>query len=167
MLRDLAGDQALSAALRAYDPATHGSLEKLIEGSTTRPDLAWFFSDWVDADKGLPDLSIGGVFPAAASAGYWLVAIHIANAGYAAAEVPVTVRSGSGADATAVTQRIRIPARGEQVPRILIQGKPTSVQINDGAVPETQASVHITRLDEAGQAPPGSSQSNPPNEMRR
>jgi hypothetical protein len=162
MLRDLAGDRALSAALRAYDPATHGSLEKLIEDATTRPDLGWFFADWVDADKGLPDLSINGVFPAAASAGNWLVAIHIANAGYAAAEVPVTVRSGSGADATAVTQRVRVPARGEQVPRILIQGKPTSVQVNDGTVPEIQASIHITRLDDPAQAPPGSSQSNPP-----
>jgi hypothetical protein len=166
MLRDLAGDQALSAALRTYDPATHGSLEKLIEEATTRPNLAWFFADWVDADKGLPDLSINGVFPTSASAGNWLVAIHIANAGYAAAEVPVTVRAASGSDATSVTQRIRIPARGEAVPRILIQGKPTSVQVNDGVVPETQASVHLTHLDDAAQAPPGSSQSNPPNDVR-
>ncbi len=148
MLRDLAGDRAISASLRAYDPADHGSLEKLIEDSTTRPDLAWFFSDWVDADKGLPDLSIHGIFPTAASAGNWLVAIHIANTGYATAEVPVTVRSGSGSDATSVTQRVRISARSESVPRILIQGKPTSVQVNDGTVPETQASLHITRLDD-------------------
>ena len=52
---------------------------------------------------------------------------------------------------TSITERVRIPARGEQVPRILIQGKPTSVQVNDGTVPETQASVHITRLDAAAQ----------------
>lgn len=162
MLRDLAGDPALSAALRAYDPAAHTSLEKLIEDSTSRPDLAWFFADWVDADKGLPDLSINGVFPAEASAGNWLVAVHIANSGYSAAEVPVTVSAGSGSDATSVTQRIRIDARGEQVSRILIQGKPVSVQVNDGTVPETQASLHILQLSESGQAPPGSSQSNPP-----
>jgi hypothetical protein len=162
MLRDLAGDQALSAALRAYDPTTHSSLEKLIEEATTRPNLAWFFANWVEADKGLPDLSINGIFPAAASAGNWLVAIHIANAGYAAAEVPVTIRAGSGSDATSITQRVRIPARGEAVPRILIQGKPVSVQVNDGVVPETQASIHLTRLDEPPPAPPGSSQSNPP-----
>jgi len=162
MLRDLAGDRALSAALGAYDPATHSSLEKLIEEATTRPDLGWFFADWVDADKGLPDLNITGVFPAQASAGNWLVAIHIANAGYAAAEVPVTIRTGSGSDATSITQRVRIPARGEIVPRILIQGKPASVQVNDGTVPETQASIHILHLDDSAQAPPGSSQSNPP-----
>ncbi|MGA9071635.1 MAG: hypothetical protein WB424_15325 [Terracidiphilus sp.] len=162
MLRDLAGDQSLSAALRAYDPVVHNSLEKLIEDATTRPDLGWFFGDWVDADKGLPDLKINGIFPTSASVGYWLVAIHIANAGYAAAEVPVTVRSGSGADAASATQRVRIPARAETVSRILIQGKPVSVQVNDGDVPETQTSVHITRLDEPAEAPPGSSQSNPP-----
>jgi len=162
MLRDLAGDQALSAALRAYDPTVHGSLEKLIEDASTRTDLSWFFADWVDADKGLPDLSINGIYPTSASVGYWLVAIHIANAGYAAVEVPVTVRAGSGADATAVTQRVRIPARGEAVPRILIQGKPVSVQVNNGVVPETQTSVHITRLDEPAEAQPASSQSNNP-----
>jgi hypothetical protein len=166
MLRNLAGDLALSAALRGYDLTTHNSLEKLIEESTTRPDLAWFFTDWVDADKGLPDLSIHGVFPAQASAGHWLVAIHIANAGYAAAEVPVTVHAGSGTEATTVTQRVRIPARGEAVPRILVSGAPTSVQVNDGTVPESQASLHILQLDESGQAPPGSSQSNPPNVVR-
>jgi len=181
MLRDLAGDQALAAALRAYDPVQDakwnasppansdngkakkpGYFESLLTDNGYKGDLSWFFADWVYADKGLPDLSINGIFPTATSAGNWLVAVHIANAGYAAAEVPVTVRSGSGADATSVTQRVRIPARGESVPRLVIQGKPTSVQINDGAVPETQASVHITRLDEAAHAPPGSSQSNPP-----
>jgi hypothetical protein len=36
------------------------------------------------------------------------------------------------------------------------------VQVNDGTVPETQASIHITKLEEPAQAPPGSSQSNPP-----
>jgi hypothetical protein len=45
-----------------------------------------------------------------------------------------------------VTQRVRIPARAKTVQRFLIQGKPTEVQANDGTVPETQASVHITKL---------------------
>jgi hypothetical protein len=218
MLRDLAGDPALSAALRAYYPANDkfdsgsalykdtasqvaenqslvsghdfsradnaankaGALapegsssgnpsaipsasvptpfEKLLEASEAHPDLAWFFADWVDADKGLPDLSIEGVFPTTASAGNWLVAVSVANAGYAAAEVPVMVRSGSGSDARSVTQRLRVPARGKVTARILIQGKPTEVQVNDGSVPETQASVHVTKLDQAAQTPPQSPQ---------
>src|SRR5208283_6097470 len=73
MLRDLAGDPALSAALRAYSPAedaahglgpTAGSgyFEKLVEQAGLRRDLSWFFADWVDADKGLPDIAIDHVF---------------------------------------------------------------------------------------------------------
>jgi hypothetical protein len=182
MLRDLAGDPALSSAFRAYYPAAgspaasnpnsakptngnsdaRGTFEKLLEDSEYHPDLAWFFADWVDADKGLPDLAIDGVYPTAASAGNWLVAVNVSNAGYAAADVPVIVRSGTGSDARSVTQRIRIPARGKAIQRILIQGKPTEVQVNDGTVPETQASVHITKLEDPAQAQPGSSQSNPP-----
>jgi hypothetical protein len=147
MLRDLAGDTALSAALHAYSPADRSSLEKLIGQSGASPNLGWFFADWVDADKGLPDLSIAGVFPTSASAGNWLVAVNLANAGYAQAEVPLTVRSGAGATAASVTRRVRIPAHGKITERILIQGKPTEVQLNDGGVPETQASVHVTSLD--------------------
>jgi hypothetical protein len=158
MLRDVAGDPALSAALRAYDPGQDmskgygkdsgpGRFETLVEQAGARPDLAWFFADWVDADKGLPDLSIERVFPTVQQAGNWLVAVNLANSGYVSAEVPVTVRT----DATSVTQRVRIPARGKAVQRILIQGKPTEVQVNDGTVPESQASVHVTKLENAGE----------------
>jgi hypothetical protein len=166
MLRDLAGDPALFTALRAYydsaaNPADRSPFEKLLEASEAHPDLAWFFADWVDSDKGLPDLAIDGIFPTRASADNWLVAVHVANAGYAAADVPVTVRSGSGSDARSVTQRLRIPARGKAIQRILIQGKPIEVQVNDGTVPETQASVHITKLDEPAANPSSSSQPNP------
>jgi hypothetical protein len=154
MLRDIAGDPTLSAALRAYDPAQDVSLgpgkdvnpssfQTLLEQAGTRHNLSWFFADWVDADKGLPELTIESVFPSAEQSGNWLVAINLANAGYGAAEVPVTVHT----DATSVTQRVRIPARGKVVQRILIQGKPTEVQVNDGTVPESQASIHITKLD--------------------
>ena len=162
MLRDVAGDASLSAALRAYDPAQdfgrdagRSSFEKLLEQAGARRDLSWFFADWVDADKGLPDLSIGSIFPNAVQSNNWLVAVNVANHGYAAAEVPVTVRS---ADNTA-TQRVLVPAHGQAVQRVLIQGKPIEVQVNDGTVPETQASVHLTKLDqpEANPSSPGKS----------
>jgi hypothetical protein len=156
MLRDVAGDQALSAALRAYDPAQdlgkdagRCSFEKLLEQAGLRRDLSWFFADWVDADKGLPDLSVEGAFPNAVQSGNWLVAVNLANNGYAAAEVPVTVRSATNS----VVQRVLIPARGKAVVRLLVQGKPTEVQVNDGTIPETQASIHITNLDDAPPAP--------------
>jgi aminopeptidase N len=152
MLRDLVGEPALSAALRAYyatgsEAAASRNLEKLLEAAGNHRDLGWFFADWVDADKGLPDLSIDGVYPTSASAGNWLVAVNVANVGYAAAEVPVTVRSGDGAEAREATQRVLVPARGKVTVQILIQGKPTEAQANDGTVPETQASIHVTRLD--------------------
>jgi hypothetical protein len=169
MLRDLAGDATLSAALRAYDPTADislgygrdtapGTFQMLLERAAGAPgdrstslglqagaqrDLKWFFADWVDADKGLPDLSIESVFPTQEPSGSWLVAVNIDNAGYAAAEVPVTVRGIS----SSVTRRILVPARGKVSERILLQEKPTQVQLNDGTVPETQATVHITHLD--------------------
>jgi hypothetical protein len=189
MLRDLAGDPALSAALRAYDPAADaahglgpnagsGYFEKLVEQAGLRRDLSWFFADWVDADKGLPDIAIDSVFPAPAAspppliphstkeqsavlpsgteeisgpdAGGWLVAVNLSNSGYASAEVPVTV---SNAD-TSVTQRVLVPARGKATQRILIQGRPTQVQANDGTIPETEASIHIRNLTDTGNPAP-------------
>jgi hypothetical protein len=148
MLRDLAGDPAMAAAFASYNPAVRGSFEKQLEASEAHPDLGWFFADWIDADKGLPDLSIASVTPAPVSAGNWLTGVELANDGYAAAEIPVTVRSGSGESETSVTQRVRVPARGKVNERILIQGKPVEVQANNGTVPETQASIHITTLDQ-------------------
>jgi hypothetical protein len=181
MLRALAGDPAISAALRGYDAAggvsapdtdkgigkdagrssgsqNASSFEKLLESGGNNPNLADFFADWVDADKGLPDLSISGVFPTSTTAGNWLAAVSVTNNGYASAEVPVTVRSA----ATSVTERLLVPARGKAVQRILIQGQPTEAQVNDGTVPETQASVHVTTLGRTAEDPASSSPSNLP-----
>jgi hypothetical protein len=149
MLRDIAGDATLSAALRAYDPTKdignpHPSqFETLLEQAGNRRDLSWFFADWVDTDKGLPDLDVENAFPTAAESGNWIVAVNLANSGYAQTEVPVTVRN----DGASVTQRVRVPGHGKAVQRILIQGKPAEVQVNDGTIPETQASVHVTKLE--------------------
>ena len=170
MLRDVVSDATLSAALRAYDPAQDASksfghdtgpssFQRLLEQAGTRRDLSWFFADWVNADKGLPELVVESVFPSTAQAGNYLVAVNLANAGYAAAEVPVTVRSISNS----VTQRVLVPARGKAVQRLLILGKPVEVQVNDGTVPENQASMHITKLEEAASTPalPGQPPQNP------
>ncbi len=108
-------------------------------------DLSWFFSDWVDADKGLPDISIDSVFPSHTEGDNWLVAINLSNSGYAAAEIPVTVSNPQ----TSITQRVIVPARGKVTQRILMQGRPTKVQANDGTVPETEASIHIRTLGDA------------------
>ncbi|MGO8759544.1 MAG: hypothetical protein ACLQG3_15600 [Terracidiphilus sp.] len=167
MLRSLAGDPALSAALRAYSPADDAAqgfgansgasvFEKLVEQAGVRRDLSWFFSDWVDADKGLPDISIDGVFPSHTEGDNWLVAADLSNSGYAATEIPVTISSDAK---TSVTQRVVVPARGKATVRILIQGQPIQIQANDGTVPETEASVHIRQLGPAASQPAADSSS--------
>lgn len=216
MLRDLIGDPTLAAALRAYDPAQDAArglgpsansayfeqlLEKAVAGSETSTgessslamspapaptDLSWFFSDWIDYDKGLPDIAIDNVYPTSTAApppptqrsvirwratdpstgrdlptpaaapdapaegapvsgpeaGNWIVAVNLSNSGYAATQVPVTV---SNADAS-ITRHVLVPAQGKITERILIQGRPTQVQADDGTVPETEAGIHITKL---------------------
>ncbi|HEV2135792.1 MAG TPA: hypothetical protein VGR47_16260 [Terracidiphilus sp.] len=156
MLRDLVGDKALASALRAYNAQSANgaagksalSLEKCIEQAGDGRDLGWFFSQWINADDGLPDLSIDHVYPSEAAGGNWLVAVDVSNAGYAAAQVPLTVKAGN----TAVTRWVMVPAQGKIVQRVLIQGEPTQVQLNDGSVPEVQAGVHVTNLQNTSAA---------------
>ncbi len=155
MLRDLVGDDALGAALRASNGAADKgkdntndspppSFETALKTAAPTKNLTWLFTDWIDADHGLPDLTIDKVFPNAVQSGNWLVSVTISNAGYAPAEVPVTVRSATNK----TTERVFVPARGTVTPRILVQGKPTEAQVNDGTIPETQASVHVMHLDQ-------------------
>ena len=102
-------------------------------------DLKWFFEDWVYHDRGLPDLSIAGVYPNKASVpGSYIVSVDVANSGTAEAEVPVSVSSAT----TTVTERLRIPAKSRVSHRFLLQGQPAEVAVNDGTVPEVEASVH-------------------------
>ncbi len=189
MLRSLAGDDALSAALRAYKPAEDTApdyFEKLVERAvaqtpipktplpktgggdsqfavdtpaSTAPagvppapnpvpnvDLRWFFTDWVYNDPGLPDLTIADVFPSRAGAGdQWLVAVTVRNSGFAEAPVPVTVHSAIAA----ATVQVRVPAHGEVSRRILLNGEPTEVDVNDGSMPEVQAGTHRRLLTSA------------------
>ena len=141
MLRSLAGDNALAEAFREYNPAADASgteFERVLE-QASRKDLGWFFNDWIYHDRGLPDLSIAGVHPNTANVpGSFIVAVDISNTGGAAAEVPVSVRSGQ----TTVTEQYRVPANSSVTRRFLLVGEPIEVAVNDGTVPETVASVH-------------------------
>jgi hypothetical protein len=145
MLRDLAGDDALGQALCAYQSGSDTTgigFEQVLERASAK-DLKWFFEDWVYHDRGLPDLSIAGVFPNKASVpGSFIVAVEVANIGTAEAEVPVSVSSGT----TTVTERLRIPAKSKISHRFLLQGQPAEVAVNDGTVPEVEASVHRETL---------------------
>lgn len=144
MLRDIAGDKALQQALTAYDPSADTSpeyFEHLLEKASGK-DLKWFFDDWVYRDRGLPDLSIAGVYPSPAAQGQMLVAVDLANDGYTEVEVPLTVRSAN----SSLTERVRIPAHNKVTHRMLVQGQPEEVTFNDGTVPEVQASIHKRSL---------------------
>jgi hypothetical protein len=151
MLREIVGDQALKQALQTYrtNPqldADPQGIQSAIE-KTSHQDLNWFFNDWVYRDRGLPDLSIVNVTPSQldTSKGVpsgWLVAVDVRNDGYAAAEVPVTVRSGVSTQ----TQKLRIPGRSSASTRIVFAGNPDQVEVNDGTVPEVRTSVHTRDL---------------------
>jgi hypothetical protein len=141
MLRRIVGDKPLAAALEQYDAADDQSddyFEHLLE-RTSGQKLDWFFNDWVDRDRGLPDLSIEAITPSPGSTeDSFIVAVTVANSGTAVAEVPVGV---SSTDAT-VTAEMRIEAGGRATHRFLVHGRPKQVQVNDGTTPETEASVH-------------------------
>jgi hypothetical protein len=150
MLRSLVGDDSLKRALKFYrndkmdgDPK---EFQRVVERIAKR-DLGWFFDDWVYRDQGLPDLSIASVTPRALDkignkgAG-WLVAVEVRNDGDAAAEVPVTVRSGT----LTATQQLRIPGRSSASTRIVFEGTPDEVLVNDGSVPEVAASMHTKQI---------------------
>jgi hypothetical protein len=140
MLRDIAGDKALAAALQAYDPAqdtTPDYFEKLVERAAGK-NLQWFFQDWVEHDPGLPDLSIANVFPSREGSQQVVVAIDIVNDGYAAAQVPVTVRGMTNT----MTESVLVPAHGRVSHRIAFSEDPVEIDLNNGTIPEVRDSVH-------------------------
>jgi hypothetical protein len=151
MLRSVVGDKALQSALQAYDPAQDTNpayFEHLIEraaGQAPQPqNLQWFFQNWIDQDRGLPDLAIGGVYPTAESHQQFLVAVDLINNGYAEALVPLTVKG----DDASLTDWVRIPAQGRITHRMTLREMPTEVDLNDGSVPEVQDSIHQKLLNE-------------------
>lgn len=146
MLREMVGDKQLAAALASYNSAADVApdyFQKLVEsapGLHTGKDLQWFFDNWVYHDRGLPDLSIAAFHatPAPNHAGLYLVSVDVMNSGFAEVEVPVTVRSAS----STLTERVLLPGNTRTVHRMLVQGMPDQVIVNDGATPEVEADIH-------------------------
>jgi len=151
MLRSLTSDEALKQAFQLYrhnraaDARPEG-FEEVLE-QTSHKDLKWFFDDWVYHDRGLPDLSVAYVSPRPlpekdGKPGGWLVAVDVRNDGGAVAEVPVTVRNST----LSATETLRIPGRSNAATRILFQGVPDEVVVNDGNVPEMRESIHVKSI---------------------
>ncbi|MDE1160614.1 MAG: hypothetical protein PW792_01560 [Acidobacteriaceae bacterium] len=154
MLRELAGQEALSAALgslrtlpantdaRARALAFENKLE-----AVSHKDFGWFFHDWVLNDLGLPDLTLVDVTPRPLPAGKghdtgWLVAVTVRNDGAATADVPLTIRSGSATS----TRRLRIAGFTTVTERVLVHTEPSEVLLNDGSTPEVRTSFHSRQL---------------------
>lgn len=151
MLRSIVGDDALKNALQLYRREEKGDLDpkhfQLVLERASKKDLAWFFEDWVYRDRGLADLSIVSVTPRAlptkADKGVsWLIAVEVRNDGDAAVEVPVTVRSGT----LSSTQSLRIPGRSNASTRIVFEGEPDEVVVNDGSAPEMTTARHTKEV---------------------
>jgi hypothetical protein len=152
MLRSIVGEDALKQALQQYRQSEKGDIDpkqfqRVVERASKR-DLGWFFEDWVYRDRGLPDLTIASVTPRKLpSKGVgdesWLIAIEVRNEGDAAAEVPVTVRSGS----LTTTEKLRIMGRSTASTRIVFAGRPDEVVVNDGSVPEVTAATHSKTIE--------------------
>ena len=150
-LREILGEDAFRTTFLAYrksiglnpslaaDPA---AFEHSIE-RTSGKDLAWFFKDWVYRDAGLPDLTIVQATPRplparpGKSAGF-LIAVEVRNDGDAVADVAATVRSGT----LSSSERIRIAPHTSASTRILFEGNPDTLQVNDGSVPEVRTTTH-------------------------
>jgi hypothetical protein len=169
MLRTLAGEDALKQTLQAFRVAKNqdsASFEALLE-KTSGKDLGWFFDDWVNHDRGLPDLSIVNIAPRSIapsasttnghgalestptgqqvrSEGGWITAIAVANDGGATTDVPVTLRTGS----FTTTERLRIPAHSRATLRMLTPAQPDEVTVNDGSTPELKSSTHTRSITE-------------------
>jgi hypothetical protein len=144
MLRDMIGDAALKKALAAYRPDQDKEpsyIQHLIETQTHR-DLEWFFDDWVYRDRGLPDFRVLSAYSRAKVDGGSMVTVTIENLGDAGAEVPVTLRMEN----SEVTKRLEVRAKSKAAVRIEASSTPLEVVVNDGSVPESDASNNIFKV---------------------
>ena len=144
MLQDMLGKLPTEALLnyRADEDKDAAYMEHLIEKSNPR-DLGWFFADWVYHDRGLPDFRVDSVFSSQLPRGGFLVTITVANLGGAGAEVPVVLQFEGGE----IRQRLEVRAKSKASLRLETAGKPLTVTVNDGSVPETDMTNNVYKAD--------------------
>ena len=146
MLRDMIGDDAVKQAIhnyRAADDKDPKYVEQLIAAAAKR-DLSWFFDDWVYQDRGLPDFRVLAAYPWKGTRDTQIVTVTIENLGGAGAEVPFTIRFGSGQ----ITRRIEVRAKSTATTRVEVPGTAAEVVVNDGSVPESDLTNNIFKITE-------------------
>jgi hypothetical protein len=145
MLRDMIGENALSAALHNYkadDDKAASYIQKLIEAQAHR-DLEWFFDDWVYRDRELPDFHIASMYPRELLNGGYMITVTVENTGAAGAEVPVTLHMEHGE----ATQRLIVPGSSQASVRIQAASLPREITVNDGSVPENNTRNNTYRIE--------------------
>jgi hypothetical protein len=146
MLCDMIGEDALKQAIhnyRAADDKDPKYVEQLIAAAAKR-DLGWFFDDWVYQDRGLPDFRVLAAHPWKGTKETQLVTVTIENLGGAGAEVPFTIRFGSGQ----ITRRIEVRAKSTATTRVEVPGTAAEVVVNDGSVPESDLTNNVFKITE-------------------
>ena len=143
MLRELVGDGALARALQNYNSALdlEPSYFQHLTEQAGHKDNEWFFDDWVYRDLGLPDLRIVNMYSRPVLHGNdknYLVTVEVQNSGSCAAQVPITLQSATASETT----HLLVPAGGKSAVRVVMESLPTSVTVNDGTIPEVEASRH-------------------------
>jgi hypothetical protein len=147
MLREMIGDAALKKALASYradqdkDPAY---MQHLIQAQTQR-DLEWFFDDWVNRDRGLPDFKVASAFARKTSPDNYMLTVTVENSGTAGAEVPVTVKFAGGV----IVKQLVIRGKGNAVIRVEVPNQPEEIVVNDGSVPESDTTNNVFKIEAA------------------
>jgi hypothetical protein len=137
MLRDMLGETTLRRALgnyRAEQDKDASYVQHLLEAESKR-NLEEFFDQWVYRDRGLPDFRITAVYPRQSLKGQYLISVTVENLGNAGAEVPVFVRAKEVEN----NARLWVPAKAKASIRIELPLMPTEASVNDGSVPESDA----------------------------
>lgn len=150
MLRDMVGEDALTAALHNYKAANDKDasyMQKLIEAQAHR-DLEWFFDDWVYRDRGLPDFRVVYVYPRKLLNGGYMVTVTVENLGAAAADVPVTLHLEKGE----ASERLIVLGKSKATVRIQAVSLPLEITVNDGSVPESDATNNTYKVESPPQA---------------
>ena len=147
MLRDIVGDAALKKGLAAYRPEqdTAASYMPHLIAAQTQQDLEWFFDDWVYRDHGLPDFKVESAFSRQMATKTFMVTVTVDNLGTAGAQVPITVRFAHGE----VTKRLDVMKKSKGVIRIEVPTEPQEIVVNDGSVPESNATKNVFKVPPA------------------
>jgi hypothetical protein len=148
MLRDMVGEPALRKALAFYRPDEDKEpsyMQRLIQAQTQK-DLEWFFDDWVYHDRGLPEFKIESAFARKTLPGAYVLTVTVTNLGAAGAEVPLTVKYAGGE----VTKQLVVRGKSNGVIRVEVPKPPEEVSVNDGAIPESDTTSHVLKIEASG-----------------